>query len=416
MTDQINNSRRRFLLQTAVLGCSAAANPFVTPITLAAAPWDSRLVVIILRGGMDGLDVVQPYGDRNFAAYRPTLLTGEAASATDLDGFFALNQGLSRLLPLWQAQELAFAHAVSTPYRNKRSHFDGQDLLEAGTGMDVAIGASRDGWLNRMLTRVPGVNARTAFAVGREDLIILNGSAPVSSWSPDSRLDLSEQGKLLLEFIYRNDPVFQAAGSTAMDLAEHMDISAGMDMTEDDETMDMQDMKQTILRSGKAGRAKALAKFAGDRLNEETRIAAFSIGGWDTHRTQARGLQKGLGELAEALLTLRETLGANWQKTAVLAMTEFGRTARENGSRGTDHGTGGMMVMAGGAIRGGRVFGDWPGLREQDLYQDRDLMPTGDVRAYAAWAMRGMFDLGVSDLEQHIFPGLDMGSDLGILA
>lgn len=416
MTKRSGISRRGFLARTAALGCSAAASPFITPITFASAPWDTRLVVILLRGGMDGLDVVQPYGDRHFSGYRKTLKTGAAADASDLDGYFALNKGLSPLMPLWASQELAFAHAVSTPYRDKRSHFDGQDLLEAGTSMDVGEMGVRDGWLNRMLTRVPGVQGRTAFAVGREDMIILNGDAPTSSWSPDSRLDLSDRGIMLLEQIYHDDPVFQAAAAEATELAESLDLGAVPEFDEDGSMVMNADMQQSVLKASSAGKAKALAQFAADRLNDDTRIAVFSIGGWDTHRSQTRGLGRGLGQLSDAVLTLKEGLGSNWQKTAVLAMTEFGRTARENGSKGTDHGTGGAMLLAGGAIRGGKVYGDWPGLADNNLYQHRDLLPTGDVRSYAAWVMRGMFGIETGEIEGHIFPSLDMGSDLRILA
>jgi len=403
-------NRRQFLIRTAALGCSAAASPFITPMTLAAAPWDERLVVIILRGAMDGLDVVRPVGDPLFNAYRPTL--NDPEGTTDLNGYFALNQHLSALAPLWQSGEVAFAHAVATPYRNKRSHFDGQDMLEAGTGMDVGVGAIRDGWLNRMLGQVPGVTARTAFAVGHEDMIILNGDAPVSSWSPDGHLDLSMQGRRLLEFLYHDDPVFQEAGNIALDLAGAMDAGATTSGAGTDaNSMTM----QPAMSPKKARRAKALAEFAARRLNQETRIAAFSINGWDTHRTQQNGIKPALGELGDAITTLKATLGKNWSKTTVLAMTEFGRTARENGSRGTDHGTGGLMVMAGGAIRGGKIYGDWPGLGESDLYQNRDLLPTSDVRSYAAFAMRGLFGLDQTLLERTIFPGLDMGADPGIL-
>jgi uncharacterized protein (DUF1501 family) len=316
-------------------------------------------------------------------------------------------------MPMWQAGELAFAHAVSTPYRDKRSHFDGQDLLEAGTGMDVGIGAVRDGWLNRMLGQVPGLTARTAFAVGRQDMIILNGDAPVSSWSPESRLDLTDQGKRLLEHLYHDDPVFQAAGQDAIGLAGMMDI--GADTADDDGMIDTRQMMQAMAGAGKAARADALARFAAERLNEDTRIAAFSISGWDTHRNQAGSFKSSTTELTEALLTLKATLGANWGKTAVVAMTEFGRTARENGTRGTDHGTGSAMVLAGGAIRGGRVYGKWPGLGDGDLYQDRDLMPTADLRAYAAHAMRGLFGLEPGFLQSVVFPGLDMADDPRIL-
>ncbi|MCA8868879.1 MAG: DUF1501 domain-containing protein [Rhodobacteraceae bacterium] len=405
-------SRRKFLLRTAAFGCSAAASPFLTPITLAAAPWDNRLVVIILRGAMDGLDVIRPYGDRNFAAYRPSLSDREGT--TDLDGFFALNKHANPLMPLWKSGELAFANAVATPYRDKRSHFDGQDMLEAGTGTDVGLHQVRDGWMNRMLAEVPGITAKTAFAVGRENLIILSGDAPTSSWSPNTRLDLSQQGKRLLSALYHDDPLFQEVGAIALEMDELMDMQGGKDISNDNLAMN-DAMINSMMNAGRSARAKALARFTAERLNEETRLAAFSISGWDTHRTQENGIKGALSELSDAVLTLKQVLGANWQKTAVIAITEFGRTARENGTRGTDHGTGGAMLMAGGAIRGGKVYGNWPGLGESDLYQNRDLMPTADVRAYAADAMHGLFGLDRNLLQRVVFPGLDMGEDRGIL-
>ena len=194
-------SRRKFLQRAGILGCSAAASPLLTPMSFAALPSDNRLVVIILRGGMDGLDVVQPYGDPALKGLRKKLRFGEAAGATDLDGFFALHANLSTLMPLWDKGELAFAHAVSTPYRDKRSHFDGQDLLEAGTGMDAASGTGRDGWLNRMLQVMPGADMRTGFSIGREEMLVLAGAAPVSNWSPDTYLSLSPRSKEAMHLI-----------------------------------------------------------------------------------------------------------------------------------------------------------------------------------------------------------------------
>lgn len=155
-----------------------------------------------------------------------------------------------------------------------------------------------------------------------------------------------------------------------------------------------------------------VARFAADRLRGPARIAAFSLNGWDTHRAQARMLPRSLGQLSDVIIRLKQDLGAAvWSQTAVVALTEFGRTARENGTGGTDHGTAGLMMMAGGAIRGGRVFGRWPGLGEQALYQGRDLMPTDDVRAPVAWIMRGMTGLPISTLQDKVFPGLEMGAD-----
>lgn len=402
-------SRRKFLQRAGILGCSAAASPLLTQMSFAALPSDNRLVVIILRGAMDGLDVVQPYGDTAFKDLRPTLKFGEESGATDLDGFFSLHKGLSGLMPLWAKGELAFAHATSTPYRDKRSHFDGQDLLEAGLGMD-ALGQVRDGWLNRMLGVMPGVDAHTGFAIGREEMLVLTGGVGVSNWSPDSHLKLSTQARRLLDRVYHDDPLFNASIAEAIELTEVLDPNMVVDGAGDDAAM----MQQQMTASMRGGAHKRVAEFAANRLREDTRIAAFSINGWDTHNNQARALRGGLTRLQETILTLQEQLGDIWGKTAVLAMTEFGRTARENGTRGTDHGTGGAMLMAGGAIAGGKVFGQWPGLAEADLYQGRDLRPTIDVRDVSAAVMQGLFGLDQSVLEGAVFPGLDMTGALKV--
>ncbi|MFK7837693.1 MAG: DUF1501 domain-containing protein [Sulfitobacter sp.] len=382
-------NRRHFLTRSVAMGCSLAASPLLTPVTFASAPWEGRLVVIILRGGMDGLDVVRPLGDPAYAALRPQLNLGDPA--IDLDGYFAMHPALEPLMPLWRAEELGFVHAVSTPYRDKRSHFDGQDLLEAGTNV-LGTGV-RDGWLNRMLQQVPGLSAQTAYAIGNNDVRVLDGAAPVANWAPEAQLRLSPQAMRLAEMIMEDDPAMHAA------LAEAQTIAA-----------DGMAQKPT-------GRAhNKIAQFAADRLQGAARVAAFSIGGWDTHRTQKRAMTRGLARLSEVLLTLKSGLAQPiWNKTTVVAMTEFGRTARENGTGGTDHGTAGLMVLAGGAIRGGRVYGRWPGLDAADLYQERDLMPTNDVRAPAAWIMRAMTGIDQSTLENSIFPGLDMGTDLKLL-
>jgi uncharacterized protein (DUF1501 family) len=396
-------TRRGILKSLGALGCSAAAWPLTTAVTFAAAPGDARLVVIVLRGGMDGLDVLRPVGDSAFAALRPTLATGEALPLGD--GFFALHPALAPLLPLWQAGELGFAHAVATPYRDKRSHFDGQDVLEAGTVPGAPGEAFRDGWLNRMIQAVPGMRGESAYAIGRENMKILAGAAEVSSWAPEIRFRLTPQAELLLERLYREHPLFMSAQNRAVRLMAELEAEGGFGAPEE-EAMGMGGGG----RPGPRGDA-ALAAFAAGRLNGEARIAAFSLSGWDTHRNQATALPGALTRLAEVITTLRQRLGENWSRTAVLAMTEFGRTVRENGTRGTDHGTGGLMLFAGGALRGGQVHGRWPGLDEASLYDRRDLLPTHDVRAYAAWALRGLFGLERAVLEDDVFPLLDMGDD-----
>jgi uncharacterized protein (DUF1501 family) len=399
--------RRFFLRGAAMLGCSAAAHPWLTTVTLAGATdnelGDNRLVVVILRGAMDGLDVLRPMGDPDFAAYRPTLLDG---GGSDLDGFFALHPSLAKLMPLWAAGELGFVHATSTPYRDKRSHFDGQDMLEAGTGMDVPLSTVRDGWLNRMLGTVPGLRAQTAFAVGQEAIPLLEGPTPVMSWAPEQKLELSAQSRLLLQNIYHDDPLFRMAATDAMELSDMLgeaSMSEGMAPVRERQGDSFADIDR-------------LVDFAAARLADDTRIATFSLSGWDTHRAQRDTIARPLSRLERVILRMKGQMGAEvWGKTLVLCMTEFGRTVRENGTSGTDHGTAGAMVMAGGALKGGKVYGRWPGLEEAALYDRRDLMPTSDVRNWAAWAMRGMYGLDQGLLQDTVFPGLIMDPDPGFL-
>ncbi|MEB8388111.1 DUF1501 domain-containing protein [Rhodobacteraceae bacterium KMM 6894] len=398
-------SRRHFLTRSAALGCSLAASPLITPVTFASARGEGRLVVIVLRGGLDGLDLLPPMGDGNLAALRPDL-----DPATDLTGFFGLHPAMDPLRPLWAKGQLAFAHAVSTPYRDKRSHFDGQDLLEAGTGMET-LGQTDTGWLNRLLAQMPGSEAQTAYAIGRSDMLLMRGPADVANWSPDAALTLSPQAELLLERVMHDDPLFRDATSEAIMLSQSA-IGLGAMQDEPGES----DMMSAMIAAKTGARPDAIASFAAQRLREDTRIAAFSLSGFDTHASQSRGLPKALERLTQAITTLRTDLGPIWDKTTVVAVTEFGRTARINGTGGTDHGTAGAMIMAGGALSRAQVVTDWPGLSEADLYQRRDLRPTRDLRAHLAWMLRPMFGTEQSVLERAVFPGLDMGPDPRLIA
>lgn len=405
MTHTLN--RRNFLARSALIGCSLAASPLLTPVSLAATPGDNWLVVILLRGGMDGLDVVRPYGDPAYAALRGDAGLGAEDPAIDLDGYFALHPALRPLMPLWERGQLGFAHAVSTPYRDKRSHFDGQDLLEAGLST-LDGGISRDGWLNRVLQNLPDSGPATAYAVGRDPLDVLGEPAVTQRWSPETDLALSPQAIKLAQLIMADDPQFQTAFEQALAISDGDGDPVAMMGTPNQ----MMSKANNNTTKGKTSAEMRIAEFIGKRLREETRIASFSITGWDTHQTQDPSLPNALGRLSEAILTLQNTVkGPIWNKTTVVAVTEFGRTARLNGSKGTDHGTGGLMVMAGGALRGGKVMGDWPGLAESQLYDRRDVMPTRDVRALLGWLLHSQFGLPTSTIETSIFPGLDLGDD-----
>jgi uncharacterized protein (DUF1501 family) len=372
-------SRRGFLAGA----CCAAAAPVLTPVTFAAMPGERRFVTIILRGAMDGLDFVQPYADPAFAALRPKLGLTPDTGLLDLDGFFGLNPAASALMPLWQTRELAFAHAVSTPYRNQRSHFDGQDMLETGGNGK----GERSGWLNRAIGVIPRSQTRKAIDVSTSMELILSGPNDADSWSSQSDFSLAEDEIAFLERLYAGDQAFAGAFAEARRTAAAADL----------------------LDAGGKRSAKVadMARLAAGMLKNEYRIASFSINGWDTHAGQKAQFARVAGDLAKAINTLKETLGREaWAQTVVLAMTEFGRTARENGSGGTDHGTGGLAILAGGGIPGGKVLGQWPGLTDDKLLDGRDLMPTGDVREVAAAMLFRQFGITPEDLTGKVFPGL----------
>ncbi|MBC6406244.1 MAG: DUF1501 domain-containing protein [Rhodospirillales bacterium] len=386
MVTQKTFSRRSFLLGTQGLLLGTALTPAAV---WAEAPGDRRLVILVLRGGLDGLDMLRPYDDPNWKAMRPSLSQDADKQPLELTPGFALHPGMRDLYPLWRSEELAFALAVATPYRDKRSHFEGQDILEMGTATVTEV---QDGWLNRTLALLPGGRPEGyAVAVAREQMLLLRGDKPALFWSPEN--NLRGDGSSLLDALYAEEPLFTKALGAAR------------------EADDIADEVRKNLKSNKVT-PETSAKLVAEMLQGEARIAAFSMGGWDTHSGQGAGLNRGLKELANVLLTLRRALGPDlWGKTFVITMTEFGRTAAENGTGGTDHGTGATTILAGGGFHGGRLYGSWPGLTEGDLYRGRDLMPTQDIRLYPAFALRAQFGLDDSDLTGTVFPGLDMSRD-----
>ncbi|MBD9372189.1 DUF1501 domain-containing protein [Rhizobium sp. ARZ01] len=382
-------SRRAFLGGA----CCLAASPLVTPVSFAAVPGDNRLVTIVLRGAMDGLALVQPYGDPALRVLRPQLSLTPEQGLVDLDGHFGLHPFAEALMPLWRSREIGFVHAISTPYRAGRSHFDGQDMLESG---GTVVQEERTGWLNRAIASIPRRSERRAIDVNTTSELILTGPNPVDVWSPRADLNLGLDEQAFFERLYRNDPVFAAAMSEAV----------ATDMFSDG-----------IYAGAKRGAGIAdVAKLAAGMLSGEHRIASFSINGWDTHVGQDKTFKGPVTELCTAILTLKANLTPDiWRKTAIIAITEFGRTARENGSGGTDHGTGGLAILAGGAVSGGKVHGAWPTLREGSLLDDRDLAPTTDLRQLAAAMLYQQFGISAKAISSGIFPGLSLDTSASYL-
>lgn len=373
--------RRSFLASA----CCLAASPLLTPVTFASVPGDRRFVTIVLRGAMDGLYLLQPYADPLLRQYRPELALDPSA-LVDLDGQFGLHGDAADLLPLWKSGDLAFVNAVSTPYRDQRSHFDGQDILENGGSIPDD---EKTGWLNRALAAIPRTESRKAIDVNTSAELILAGPNPVDTWATQSDLALQPDELAFFQRLYEKDPDFSDAFAEAMQTDKDADsIFGGAQRTPD---------------------AAGIAHLTAGMLKGDYRLASFSIGGWDSHVGQTNVFRRPLRSLVAALVTLKAELGPEvWGNTSVLAMTEFGRTARQNGSRGTDHGTGGLAIIAGGAIRGGKVYGRWPGLAEGQLFESRDLMPTTDVREIAATLLHSQFNISGGDLTSRIFPGLSL--------
>ena len=347
---------RRQFLSFAAIGAGAL---WVSPqMAFATAATDRRFVFVIQRGAADGLDIVRPYGDPAYAGLRG-VLAGDPAGAIKLDSFFALHPSLVEVGKMYAAKQAMFVHAIASPYRD-RSHFDGQNVLETGGARPYEV---KDGWLNRLASLLPR-SRDEAIAIAPTVPMALRGTAQVASYAPSALPQPSDDLLSRVGILYDADPQLHGLWSAALD-ARRM---AG----------------QTPARQGPASvgalAATFLAKPAGPR------IAMIETGGWDTHSAQQGRLGAQLKGLDAMLAALRDGLGPAWQQTVVLVATEFGRTAAVNGTGGTDHGTGTVAMLLGGALNGGRVVADWPGLSSASLYEARDLRPTSDLDALIAGA------------------------------
>src|SRR6185437_4145992 len=355
-----------------------SAATFATPAWAATAEGEAgRLVVVMLRGAVDGLNVVVPYGDQAYYDLRPTIAIakpGGEDGALALDGHFGLHPALAGLMSLWQAKQLAFIHASGSPDPT-RSHFDAQLFVENGT---PGRRTTEDGWMNRLLAVLPGPHGPTdALAVGPVLPFILKGRLAVANL-PLGAAATQKQAIDRPEVASAFDKLY--AGTDAQSVAYRDGRLARTELT-----ADMADSEHQMADAGAppansypaiAGR---LARLIGQ--DRRIRLAFTALGGWDTHVNQ--GNHKGqlanrLKPLGDGLATLARDLGRNWDDTIVVVISEFGRTARENGNAGTDHGHGNVMWVAGGKVRGGKIYGDWPGLATVQLHEGRDLAVTTD--------------------------------------
>jgi uncharacterized protein (DUF1501 family) len=389
-------SRREFLRHGLRLGVGAALASALPGVSFAAAPGAPPFAVVILRGALDGLSAVPPYGDPAYANARGAIAIaapGQPKGALALDGFFGLHPALPLLHQRWQAQELVVVHAGASAYR-ERSHFDGQNVLE--NGGDRPSG-SASGWLNRALGALKP-RAVSGLALGQNVPLILRGPVPVGSWAPSALPEVEPELIERLRDLYSNDATLAAR----LDEATRIDALAADEMAGDGDAM-------RRAKGGGIERLKAIAETAGKMMAaaDGPRIAVFDAGGWDTHAAEggAEGQLAGrLGGLDKVLEALRLGLGGEWSRTAVLVCTEFGRTVQVNGTRGTDHGTGAAAFIVGGAVAGGRVLADWPGLAPHERYEGRDLRPTTDLRAVAKGLLAEHLGLGSGALGE-VFPG-----------
>ena len=394
-------TRRRFIQA----GGALAAGAILPSALFARTGGRERRVVVILRGALDGLAAVPPHGDPDYAPLHRELAIdppGSTGGALALDATFGLHPELQFLHERYAAGELIVFHAAASPYRD-RSHFDGQNVLESGL-MQPLGGAA--GWLNRAIAArsVPrtsaslAAQAERAVAIAQNVPLILRGDARVLSKSTTVAPDVDEELLARLQDLYSKDDWLSARLSEAVQ-SEHLG----------DASSEVQSASAMMSPANPVERITASARMAAAIMRSEggPEVAVLEATGWDTHANQggAKGvLAQRLRGLDAALGALGNDLGPLWGETAVLVITEFGRTAAMNGTRGTDHGTGGCAFLVGGAVRGGRVIADWPGLGAASLLDDRDLRPTLDLRSVFKAVLGEHLRIDAQTLAARVFP------------
>ena len=407
----MSQSRRYFLKSSGLAMASFAAAPsFLVRTALAQATGSASstdrpiLITIFQRGAADGISVVAPYGDRNYASARPQIAVpaprnGAAEAAIDLDGFFGFHPSLSPLKSIYDEGHLAVVHAVGSP-DNTRSHFDAQDYMEAGAPGNKGVA---DGWLNRYMQGSPKKDANTFRAIA------LDAKMPRSLMGPAPALALAR----IQDFDVRGPNPRQGGGDlySAFEAMWQNSTFDAVKLLKNANPQRFQPENGARYPGGQFGQGLLqMAQLIKADIGLE--VGFLDIGGWDTHTNQAGQLNQRLREYGEGLAAFYRDLGDRMRNVVVLTMTEFGRSIKQNGSGGTDHGHASALFVMGGPVKGRKVYGKWPGLATDQLYEGRDLALTTDFR-----------DVFTEILKQHmraadtarVFPGWQPGQALGLL-
>ncbi|MAK82252.1 DUF1501 domain-containing protein [Phenylobacterium sp.] len=386
-------SRRRLLAAGAGLGLQMWGSRVL------AASSRRKFVLVILRGAADGLSITPPVADGDYVALRRELAITEAA--LPLDGDFGLHPELKTVHRLMGAGQGRFAPAVAMPAAG-RSHFEAQDRLEAAAGNDVS-----SGWLNRAMAALGGGSTPEGLSVGPVAPLVMRGDLATSSWSPGRTVETAARLPMLVQDLYADDPLLGPAlarGLKTEVLAQANLARLAADLPDASGTMNSAKLSRTLLGDNRdAGRlGGAVAGFM--REDEGADVVAVSLDGFDTHANQAGALSRRLAYLDALLAGLQGGLGGGWRETVVLVVTEFGRTARVNGTSGTDHGTASTALLLGGGLKAGGLIGDWPTLQESRLFENRDLASTTDLRSLFKGVLADHLGLERRTLDTTVFP------------